>query len=846
MDTLLPALEFTSMVTSNASGAVYFAKQKSLDRQVAVKIFSPQLGNEPEFRESFESSARAMGRLRHPNLIGIFDSGRVEEMPYSMMELVFGKPLARSMRGSRIVLEQSLNLINGICEGLACAHDNELIHGHLDPSNILLNQQAEPKLGNFGLSSGVHTSDATADSGHFRAPELSSDQGKPTKASDVFSLGAIFYELITGKAYGPDALPASSISDCGPAIDLVLKRATDPDPARRTPDVRTFRSTLNEAVPGKGLTPALAGKTPAADNSTSSPPAAKPDADAAPINKKKKPVIKTGFDFSFPLKLAIIVALLFAINFTWNYLQKAQADRESENREILAQAEAEKQAAKAAARENMERNLARAAEKSKVETPIPEVPEVPEVSELVKIEETPEQSLSRLQSKLASGGRLEMPVGSVKKGGSDYLLVSQPMTWARAAQFAEEHGAQLASPETDLTWLHGGLTQGRNVWLGAARSGVASWISADGKPWVPATEPAGSGRYLILTEAGTYLSAPAETRLPFVIQWHGDGSNPGTLGSLLAKTRSSLGDADPLFPPGTIASGARHFLHVPRPVTWREAIELAESGGGQLMVVSDPDELADLEKMTKDLDQEESLWLGGSLEGKQWTWITGEPWKAARWLSESRAAEPGAALIIRPGKSWDCQDRQETAAGFIIEWSDDANSPPDPETTSPVAADSLTELNTRAKDLILAADKKRSDDLAANMDKFNWDIDAYLRGLARGPREQLAPHVTELKLCVDENRLKTEQIGPKGIQVTPEMAKLIVYHTEKQTEFDTQFAESARKIRDFLAARLTEIQKDARDAGQVKIADEARKSLNETVDLDGWLRSFDLEIPRAE
>lgn len=93
MHSLLPAFGFTSMVTSNDHGAVFFANQKSLDRQVAVKVFSPLLGVDSIFRDAFENSSKLAAGLRHTNLIGILDSGRAGAMPYLVMEFVPGKLL---------------------------------------------------------------------------------------------------------------------------------------------------------------------------------------------------------------------------------------------------------------------------------------------------------------------------------------------------------------------------------------------------------------------------------------------------------------------------------------------------------------------------------------------------------------------------------------------------------------------------------------------------------------------------------------------------------------------------------------------------------------------------------
>ena len=128
MNRLLPAFEFSSFIAHDEFAAVYFAKQRSLDRSVAIKVISPDISGKPEFRKSFEVTARTMAKLNHSNLIGVYDSGFVEQMLYFVMEFVPGKSLERSSSGQIVEPSQALLLIKGICAGLAHAHQNGIVH----------------------------------------------------------------------------------------------------------------------------------------------------------------------------------------------------------------------------------------------------------------------------------------------------------------------------------------------------------------------------------------------------------------------------------------------------------------------------------------------------------------------------------------------------------------------------------------------------------------------------------------------------------------------------------------------------------------------------------------------
>ncbi len=819
MNSLLPGFEFTAQVSGNAHGAVYFANQKSLERQVAIKLLSP--GS----LHASESKSRAAAGLKHPNLISIFDSGMVAGMPYIVMEFVPGKSLARSTRGSAVEFAQAMLLIGGICDGLSHANGNGVVHGHFCPSGVLLNQKAEPKIGNFGLPHSTQENSSDDDISAYSSPEVLANPGAATPRSDVFSVAAVFYELIAGRRHRADASPPSVVCGCRPEIDAVWKQATDPDPAKRMADVSAFHTALKQAAEGGKSKLANLPKAPPRELS-----GANATTDNSAPNHAKLGSGKVGFDWKLVRNLLIIGVLIYGIMLANDFVGKARAQREKENQVILAKQAAAKEAAIAAAVANRQpTELPRIPVRQGNESDIPKAP--------VETESAMD-SLERLRTRLASGSRSEMPAGSVARGGSDYLFVSKPMTWADATWFAEDHGGHLAIPdvEADFPWLSDELAKGKAAWIGIARGGGKAWVTVAGNIWESASEPSGSGQHLSLGKTATAADGVG-SRLPFIIQWHRDGSNPGKLASQLSATAGSLSKSDPIFPPGTVAFGDHRYLRVVRPVSWPDALSMAQSAGGNLLVVSSGDEAANLKSMVAKLDPDSRLWLGGTLEGSLWTWCTGEPWVSAQWSDDSSASDENSALCIRPKGGWDALVRNEEASGFIIEWSADAKA----GATKPAkTADEAGALLTRAKEVVVAAQAKHDADIASNSKKLEWELDAFIRNLNKSGQAQWTPHVGRIKECIRNNRLNVDGLKSGDIEYSTETLKLANYHVDKQAQIDKQFEKSTETIRDAFVSKLSEIRAKAKSSGQPKLEEDTAEAIENAEDLNSWLSSLGL------
>ena len=838
MNSLLPAFEFKTLITANPYRAVYLASQKSLDRDVAIKVLAPQLAGNSEALTAFRDTARSMARLNHPNLISVFDSGEINEMPYFVMEFVPGKSLSRSAAGKPVELSQSLRLIDGICAGLAHAHTHGIAHGSLNPTNILLNQQAEPKIGNFGIDDTdqpLKESAVGIQMASYIAPEVAGHPHHATTAADIFAVGAILYELLTGKPHPKDSTPPSSLANCPPEIDAIWKRATATLPADRFPDLTTLQKEI-QALLGKKRSPLAAsaaakpnGKTPARPQ-----PAPGPADPPTPPKLKNHP----GINWKLIRNLFIIAGLLFAISIAWDNLQNKKKQRDQE----IAKQEEENKLKTQRALEEARRKASEQARLAEVQPrtqPQPDPTPEPEPDP-----ETPEESLARLRAALAAGDRSEMPIGSIQRGECDYFLVKESMTWPEAAWFAENHGAHLAIPNAsaDLAWLVKNVAVEEAIWIGAGRSGVRDWVLGDGTPWKPSREPSGVGVYVGADKHGFLRAAGPGAKVPFILQWHRDGSNPGTLEKLLEITRSSLESGSPVFPPGTRNFDGRHFLHVARPIAWRDAVDLAEKSGGHLAVPSNVTEISALEEMTRDIPAPDGIWLGAFIRESQWLWITGEPWKATRWAPDAATDLPDAALIIEPKSGWNSRDLSTPASGFIIEWSNDRKSRPATPGANPPAKGETSSLSSRAAELVAAALRKRNEQLTDNARKFQWDLDTSIRGLNRSEQNTWSPHVNNLKATVREHRVPSSVPQSSGIFLSPKMADIASYASRKQQEIDTAFRSEIEKIHGAFVTKTREAIQQAAQSADQALESSLKSDLAAATTPDSWLASLGINL----
>jgi serine/threonine protein kinase len=249
---LFPAYEIESFIASGGMGAVYQARQRSLDRPVAIKILPREFGADEQFRASFEAEAKAMARLNHPNLIGVYDFGDIDGMLYIIMELVHGKSLYHSAYGVAIEQKEAARLVTGICRGLTHAHQAGILHRDIKPANILLTMDAQPKIGDFGLARPVgheHNDDEIIyGTPGYSAPEVLNHPEAVDQRTDLYAVGVLLYELLTGQLPPDPWQPPSTFAKIDPAFNNILRRATHPSPELRYADPNELGDELEDIL----------------------------------------------------------------------------------------------------------------------------------------------------------------------------------------------------------------------------------------------------------------------------------------------------------------------------------------------------------------------------------------------------------------------------------------------------------------------------------------------------------------------------------------------------------------------------------------------------------------------
>ncbi len=247
---------------------VYKAYQASLDRYVAIKLLHPFLADDTEFKERFEREARNVAKLRHPNIVQVydFDFDAESESYYMVMELIEGKTLKdhlTSLGGERLPTTEAIRVVREAAQALAYAHSRSMIHRDVKPANLMIENDGRVVLTDFGIAKIVTGNQFTASGGMVGTPAyMAPEQGlgeAGDERSDLYSLGVILFQLVVGKlpydAETPLAVilkhlnePVPSLRDINPdtppAIDAMVQKAMAKDPEQRFQNADEFLAGL--------------------------------------------------------------------------------------------------------------------------------------------------------------------------------------------------------------------------------------------------------------------------------------------------------------------------------------------------------------------------------------------------------------------------------------------------------------------------------------------------------------------------------------------------------------------------------------------------------------------------
>jgi predicted Ser/Thr protein kinase len=260
-----PQLAILELLGQGGMGAVYKARQLKLDRVVAVKLLPPEWGRDPAFAERFAREARALARLSHPNIVAVHDFGESDGLFYLVMEYVDGANLRHILQDGPLDPGRALAVVPQICDALQYAHEEGIVHRDIKPENILLDRKGRVKIADFGLAkllgrpravftlTGTNQVMGTLD---YMAPEQRQRPQEVDHRADIYSLGVVFYEMLTGELPLGRFAPPSQVARVDARLDPVVFRALEREPQRRyqrasqvKSDVESIRGGRPPAVP---------------------------------------------------------------------------------------------------------------------------------------------------------------------------------------------------------------------------------------------------------------------------------------------------------------------------------------------------------------------------------------------------------------------------------------------------------------------------------------------------------------------------------------------------------------------------------------------------------------------
>ncbi|MFL5980644.1 MAG: protein kinase domain-containing protein [Gaiellaceae bacterium] len=260
--------EIEELVGHGGMSSVYKAHDSLLERHVALKVLHDQYSGDDDFVERFKREARSVAQLQHPNIVTVIDRGEEDGRQYIVFEYIDGENLKeRVVREGRLDVREALEIALEVARGLAFAHENGLVHRDVKPQNVLLNGDGRAKVTDFGIArtldvDGMTQTGTVLGTSNYIAPEQAS--GQPVDAhSDVYSLGAVLYELLTGDVPFPGENfvavamkhlhePAPNLLDVRKDVPLrvaaAVDRALEKDPEQRFPTMDAFAAELDACL----------------------------------------------------------------------------------------------------------------------------------------------------------------------------------------------------------------------------------------------------------------------------------------------------------------------------------------------------------------------------------------------------------------------------------------------------------------------------------------------------------------------------------------------------------------------------------------------------------------------
>ncbi|MEO8352453.1 MAG: serine/threonine-protein kinase, partial [Chthoniobacteraceae bacterium] len=250
-----PQLEIIECLGRGGMGVVYKARQTSLGRLVALKLLAPERIGDAKFAERFAQEAKALAALNHPNIVTIYDFGQAGGFFYLLMEFVDGVNLRQAMKVGRFTPEQALAIVPPVCEALQYAHEHGIVHRDIKPENLLMDKEGRVKIADFGVAKILHANDPNvggaesqpAGTPQYMAPEQK-DHRRTDHRADIYSLGVVLYELLTGELPADQLQPPSRKVQIDVRLDEIVLRALEKAPELRFQTASEFRTLVEAAT----------------------------------------------------------------------------------------------------------------------------------------------------------------------------------------------------------------------------------------------------------------------------------------------------------------------------------------------------------------------------------------------------------------------------------------------------------------------------------------------------------------------------------------------------------------------------------------------------------------------
>ena len=324
-----PQLEILECLGRGGMGVVYKARQKSLNRLVALKLLAPERADDPQFAGRFEREAQALAALTHPHIVAVHDFGVVDavsqrpadavgsapvphaKMFFLLMEFVDGVNLRQAMKAGRFTPEQALAVVPPVCEALQYAHEHGIVHRDIKPENLLLDKEGRVKIADFGIAK-MLGGDATgalpdqpsaespvnegtlasaAGTPQYMAPEQKAHRATDHRA-DIYSLGVVLYELLTGELPADKLQPPSRKVQIDVRLDEIVLRALEAQPERRYQTAGEFRTQLVTMTGGANVPPV------------------QPSVAVAPFRFSRPAIVGACWMLAFPLMVVAWVSIM--------------------------------------------------------------------------------------------------------------------------------------------------------------------------------------------------------------------------------------------------------------------------------------------------------------------------------------------------------------------------------------------------------------------------------------------------------------------------------------------------------------------------------------------------------